>query len=547
MYNDDDVVSRESVDEILDSQLQKMEIDRGRDGGGGAGGVWRGADPGTYAGAEHLGSPPPSYPGLHTAPQTPRTPGAHRKSSLSSTPHNPPSYAAAPGRTALPPGYSLSPPYTERVVSVPRSVSVPGVTEPFNQVATPTRNRASYGFQLPPPGHSSYADQVSPVFSPKGITAPVYSAGDFKQEQAREFACHACSTPCGLGDRFCRSCGAKAPAEAPRAPSRERSATPEDHSPQWPRDRSASGVREQASPSPHRTVPFGYNVPVEAGGDSDVSVLDMAMHVEQTHPRLRKVVEGSNGAILEMPNDNVPVIPRDADEDTRSSVWRHHPSSIVVSSLLALRGRGPSTHPEIVDRHMTRPFLDALARMMTGAYFLRYSRDGPPRERWCVIAMLLGLDKTMGALPYFCWASHAQSHTFRERLCLSDLIGVQRDATASGFQPSLINPKYIYCLSSANRRQPISAQNCFTLWFQTGKGPHAVNLLNQHDEVYRTWVHALEVIRSINTGDRNWTRSAYKNQSHQHAYVVQAQRVASTPLGGRSTSASPPRFRNRPG
>ena len=32
------------------------------------------------------------------------------------------------------------------------------------------------------------------------------------------------------------------------------------------------------------------------------------------------------------------------------------------------------------------------------------------------------------------------------------------------------------------------------------------------DEVYHTWVPALEVIRSINTGDRNYTANSHKRQ-----------------------------------
>ena len=220
----------------------------------------------------------------------------------------------------------------------------------------------------------------------------------------------------------------------------------------------------------------------ESGGDiAPLSALEMALSQDRSSPRTARRVEGIHGVVLEMPNDRVPVVPLEA-QTTRAQLWRHHPASVVITSLLALRGVHHESHPELVDRHMTRPFLDAMARMMSGAYFLHFSRDAATRERWCTISMLQNnLDPTLGALPHFCLASHAHSTGYKERYCLSELVGVQKDNCSPGFQPSLLNKDYIYSPSMTNRKQPVLAKNCFTLWFLTAKGvPHHVDLLNQH-------------------------------------------------------------------
>ena len=382
-----------------------------------------------------------------------------------------------------------------------------------------------------------YNAKDSTVFAPIGITETLFhrspdeiDARNPPVSHRDQFYCNRCRCVVTDGDNFCRKCGTPV---APLQPSRQNMEMPQSHRSSRSRSRTPETFMRSGTGGDQNTRIIAKDKP-------GVSLLELEMEYEKTNPRLTRKVEGVHGAVLELPDDDVPVVP-EASISLRTTTWSRHPAATVVLSLLALRGVFYAKNPELIDRHMTRPFLDALARMMSGAYFMRYSKQGSTHERWFVLAMLQGLDKTLGALPYFCWAGHAHSHNYRERLCLSELVGVQRDSFAPGFQPYLINADFIYAPTSTNRKHPVSAKSCFTLWFLSAKGVHSVNLLHHDEGVYHTWVHALEVIRSINRpGDRNYSENAYKRpvvRAQNKSAVPEAtdQKPVPIPAGGRAT------------
>ena len=386
-------------------------------------------------------------------------------------------------------------------VTDPDHYALEGVAPPRQ----PSRLREPSYAQQQPSGPRSALRQARRA-SPSPAPTP--------QSSSAGAGCNYCAA-CGAEvaarrDRFCRCCGADlhqppdsgstppvsrtseqraaaaaaAGAAAGRAPSTSRSPSP---------NQPASGSGGGARTVGNGVFPEAYSMPSAqrdaAGiereawalvreGDAPLSALEAALAAEREQPRAVRAVEGVYGAVLEMPNDNIPVVPVEA-QNRRTAFWRHHPAAGVVSSLLALRGKVHDQHPELVNRHMTGPLLDAIARMMYGNYFLKYSSDSPTRERWCTLAMLSNLDSA-GPLPYFCWAAHAESSGYKERYCLSELVGVQRDNLSPGFALNWINKDYVHSPSASNRKQPQLAKNCFTLWFLTPKGVHNIDLLNQH-------------------------------------------------------------------
>eukprot|EP01062_Namystynia_karyoxenos_P015105 TRINITY_DN15482_c0_g1_i5.p1 TRINITY_DN15482_c0_g1~~TRINITY_DN15482_c0_g1_i5.p1 ORF type:complete len:979 (+),score=194.40 TRINITY_DN15482_c0_g1_i5:80-3016(+) len=243
------------------------------------------------------------------------------------------------------------------------------------------------------------------------------------------------------------------------------------------------------------------------------SVLERALEYEDSQSPAAPILHAA-GAVLAMPDDRVPVVPADAPLWTQPEMdwWCRHPAAPVILALFERRGMTIATDRAYIGAVMTGFVLGAVLRMMHGTQMTKFNREGTSHRRFFAVKM----ETTAGKqhLPFFCWAHHETSNKFSERLCLSELFGVQRDCSSPGFAPHLYNKDFIRAPQPAsNRRALMPTRNCFTLWFHTGTGARSVDLLANKDRERWSWVNALEVLRVINSPDRNYTLSAYQVRS----------------------------------
>lgn len=187
--------------------------------------------------------------------------------------------------------------------------------------------------------------------------------------------------------------------------------------------------------------------------------------------------------------------------------WRNHRSHFVVLLLLQQKGLYYPRNRDIYNYHMAELFLHYVDICREGSYFIHYSAQSSPKERFFRIR-LCGKnwydEEEPTMLPCLMGTLHKSGSTVTFSAPLHELVGVQLDAGGPHFAPFLrgANQSSISgCIDSRGHRAVFSTSGAFRLLFYSReeKRSYSVDLLTCDPNVYAIWTVTFRGVLSVNS------------------------------------------------
>lgn len=201
-------------------------------------------------------------------------------------------------------------------------------------------------------------------------------------------------------------------------------------------------------------------------------------------------------------DDDVPVVPSDLIQQEAAPLqWENHPAHRVVLALLERRGVTLPQFADLVEYHMAASFLDCIAILMGGAYFVRYGEKGTaPKERFARLRVLV--DDYGRPVPALVITIHESAVQVIDRIRIEDLVGVTHGVdTSPAFKRHLVHYNVIKGSFVGQHRARLSTKGAFTLWFydRRTRRPRALDLLTTNMCTHEVWTKALEGVLAVNS------------------------------------------------
>jgi len=194
------------------------------------------------------------------------------------------------------------------------------------------------------------------------------------------------------------------------------------------------------------------------------------------------------------------VVPQDLLRPTTGPTrWDGHPSSSLVLLLLNARGIFLPQSRQLIEYHMAEDFLNDIAAVQQGAFFMKFAQTGSPKERFVTFRMLKERSGQLAA--HLCWQLHEKSFQIVSSIPLADMVGVRTGPNAPCYRRFMVSHDTIRGCRVRGQKTTVPTEGALSVWFHNKKANTStvIGLLTTNELVLNVWYRCLQGIAAVNT------------------------------------------------